>query len=47
MTKDEAIEFLKKEGMIVKTNFLDDLVENLIVLAVGIVIGFGIAKLFF
>lgn len=47
MTKDEAIEFLRKEGMIVKANFMDDVVENVIVLAVGIALGFGVAKLFF
>jgi hypothetical protein len=47
MTKDEAIEFLKKEGVIFKTNFLDDVVENIIILVMGIALGFGVAKLFF
>jgi hypothetical protein len=46
MTKDEAIEFLKKEGMIVKTNFMDDWKENSLVLLAGVVLGWILKTIF-
>lgn len=47
MTKDELKTEAEKLGLKVKTGFMDDLVENLIVLVFGILLGrFGFPWLF-
>jgi len=47
MTKDELKVAAKAAGLKVRENFMDDAVENLSILAVGVVLGGVIAKLFF
>lgn len=47
MDKEQVIAEAKRLGLKVRENFMDDAIENLSILAVGIVIGAVVAKLFF
>lgn len=46
MTKEELIARAEAMGLKVRENFMDDWVENMVVLAVGILIGGVLTKLF-
>lgn len=44
MTKDQVKAYAKQYGMKVRESFMDDLTENIIILATGIAIGIALVK---
>lgn len=47
MTKDELKARAKELGLKVKEGFMGDLPENMIVLAIGLLLGAALTKMFF
>lgn len=47
MTKDELKAKAKEMGLKVRENFMDDIVENCIILAIGAICGAAAYKMFF
>lgn len=47
MTKDELKREAELLGMKLKDSFMDDLVENCIILAIGLILGYALTKMFF
>jgi hypothetical protein len=47
MTKDELKQEAERLGVKVRESFMDDLPENMIVLAIGLLLGAALTKMFF
>lgn len=47
MTKDELRYHAKELGVKLKEGFMDDWVENCIILAIGLILGYALTKMFF
>lgn len=47
MTKDELKQEAARLGVKVKDGFMDDWVENCIILAIGLILGYALTKMFF
>lgn len=47
VTKDELKQEAARLGVKVKESFMDDVLENCIILAIGLICGVAIAKMFF